>query len=102
MVHLNQLVIKFQMYWDIPGFRVGLGLALLTIGIVTILLPEGRQGLGILLTIVGLFALLHGASEIAGLSRRRPPPAPPPAAPAPPKSHSFMHIQVDPPPAGGK
>ncbi len=101
MAQLNVLMLKVQMYWQIPGVRVGLGVVLLAVGIIMVLLPEGRKDVGLVLTVVGLGTLLHGASEVAGLSRRRPTAAPPTSASAPPKSPSFMHIQVA-PPTGGK
>ena len=59
---INQLAAQWQIYWQIPGFRMVLGVLLLAGGIIYLQFPESRMLVGFLLIAVGLFILFHGVS----------------------------------------
>lgn len=79
---INQLLTQWNVYWQIPMFRIVLGVLLLAGGIIYLQLTDARLSLGFLAAAIGLFCLFHGVSakNVLGLGSK---PAKPAAVPAP-------------------
>ncbi|NLI79904.1 MAG: hypothetical protein GX442_26095 [Candidatus Riflebacteria bacterium] len=99
MASLQPLLAKLLVYYEHPGWRLGIGVLLLALGIIYLQLPEAKAGLGLVVTVIGLALLLDGAAGGRGVLA----PPPPPKAPKvekPVRAPSHLRIEVGPPAAG--
>ncbi len=92
MEFLNNLLIQWNVYWQIPMFRVILGALLMAGGIIYLQLNEARFSVGLIVTALGLFILFHGVSakNVLGPGVKEPKAE----KPAPPKPKPTWKIEL--------
>lgn len=95
MASLQPLLAKLLVYYEHPGWRLGIGILLLAMGIIYLQMPEAKFGPGLLVTVIGLALLLDGAAGGRGVLAPAPPPKARKAA-QPVRAPPHLRIQVGP------